>query len=75
MPVTNEDKFLIYLAFRETLCKGLFIYVVAAAAGIADVIVIPVVGPVNVVPVAGIMPIRVEHQRIIIKRALCVIYK
>ena len=74
-PVANEDKFLIYLAFREALCKGLFTHVAAAAAGIADAIATPVAGPVNVVPVAGVMPTRVEYQRITIKRTPCVICK
>ena len=47
----------------------------AAVAGIADIIITPVAGPVNVVPVAGVIPTRVKYQRITIKCALCVIYK
>ena len=56
-PVTNEDKFLIYLTFREALCKGLFIYIVAAAVGIANAIITPIAGSINMVSVAGVISI------------------
>ena len=60
-PVTNEDKFLMYLIFREALCKGLFTYIVAAVVDIVDIIITPVVGPVNVISMADIMPIKVKY--------------
>ena len=47
----------------------------AAAAGIADTNITPVAGPVNMVHMAGVMPTRVKHQKITIKRTPCVIYK
>ena len=74
-PTTKEDKFLIYLAFREALCKGFFTH-----AKLYSIVI--VVGPITavvinkvVVGVVGIVGARVEYQRIKMKRLICVIYK
>ena len=74
-PAAKEDKFLIYLAFREALCKGLFTHVRPHSTVI-------VAGPITAVVInrvavgaAGIAGARVEHQRVKIKRSVCVIYK
>ena len=73
-PVTKEDRFLTHRAFREALCKDLFTYAVPTAAAAATV-----VGPVHIMPaVVGAVyaaPTRVEHQRVKMKRAACVVCK
>ena len=59
---------------RKALYKDLFTYVVPTAATAATV-----VGPVHIIPaVVGVVyvaPTRVEHQRVKIKCAACVVYK
>ena len=73
-PITKEDKFSEYKAFRKILCKGLFIYIRPQS-------IVPVVDTVTTayaVAIAGAAytaSARVEHQKVKIKCAICVIYK
>ena len=73
-PIAKEDKFSEHRAFRKTLCKGLFIHIRPQS-------IVPVADTVTIayaVAIAGAVytaSARVEHQKIKIKRAACVIYK
>ena len=67
----KENKFSIYLAFREALCKGLF-----AHARLHSIVIMvdPITAVVTnrvAVGAAGTVDARVEHQRVKIK---CLIY-
>ena len=66
-PVPKEKKFMEHLAFREALYKALFQHSTrAAVAGAAS---LPVAGPMNLADAY------VEHQRVSMKRAACIMCK
>ena len=73
-PIAKEDKFSEHRVFRKTLCKGLFIHTRPQS-------IVPVANKVTVayaVAIAGAAytaSARVEHKKIKIKCAVCVIYK
>ena len=73
-PIAKEDKFSEHRAFRKTLCKGLFIHTrPQSIVPIADTATTAYT--VAIVGAAYIASARVEHQKIKIKRAACVICK
>ena len=74
-PAAKENKFLIYLAFREALCKGFFVYIRPHSTVI-------IVGPITaavtnkvVIGVADTVGVRVKYQRVKIKYLAYIIYK
>ena len=74
-PTTKEDKFLIYLAFREALYKDLFVYTRPHSTVIIADLVTTVVTNRVAVGAADIIGVRVKHQRVKIKHSACIIYK
>ena len=74
-PATRKDKFSIYLAFREALCKGLFTHARPHS-------IVIIVGPITTVitnrvavGVADIVGARFKNQRVKIKHLVYIIYK
>ena len=73
-PVAKEDKFSEHRAFRKALCKDLFIHTrLQSIVPIADTATAAYT--VAIAGAAYTASARVEHQRVKIKRAACVICK
>ena len=66
---------MIYLAFREALCKGLFTHTKPHSTVIMAGPITTAVTNKVAVGAADIVGAKVEHQRVKIKYSACVIYK
>ena len=74
-PAAKEDKFSTHLAFREALCKGLFAHARPHSTVIMAGLITAAVTNRVAVGAADTVGGRVEHQRVKIKRSVCVICK
>ena len=73
-PIAKEDKFSEHRVFRKALCKGLFIYIRSQSiVPVADTATTAYT--VAIADAAYTASARVKHQRVKIKRAVCVICK
>ena len=74
-PAAKENKFSTYLAFREALCKGLFVHAKSHSTVIVAGPITAVVTNKVAVDAADTAGARVKHQRVKMKRSACVICK
>ena len=78
--MAKKDKFIKYIAFRETLYRGLFNYIIGVA-DIGEADILSLVGPLNAAEALSLPTTEgtggagIKHQRIRMKRGPCVIYK
>ena len=74
-PAAKENKFSIYLTFREALRKGFFAHAKPHSTVIMVGLITVAVTNKVVVGTKNIVETRVKHQRVKIKRLVYIIYK